>query len=787
MDNKSLYSGRFSEDMKNHSDDMWTIFENEFNEHFLGKCETTMALGNGYLGIRSVTEESYVNEKRNFFIAGTFNKADSEEVTELPNIPDVINMDIKLNGVTFNLDKGTQLEYQRTLNLQTGEMIRKIFWETEETGKVEIEFRRFASMHDKHLIGQRLSIFPLEKELSVTIQSGINGQVTNSGAQHFIEGVKRLYDKKIMHMAQKTCESKIDVILNTVHIAFLEDEKIESALRIHMDRRKIFGEFEMTIPVKTKYHFEKLTTVGTSRDIEFEGLSYEELHQQLLTSARETMNKGYIFLLNQSETAWRELLWGKSLIQLDSVNREDALAIKFAQYHLQIMTPVHDERMGIGAKGLTGEGYKGHSFWDTEIFILPYFLYTNPDIAKKLLKYRFNTLSGARKKAAENKYFGAMFPWESAWVDDGEVTPVWGAADIVTGKATKIWSGFIEQHNIADIAFAIWQYFVVTQDLEFMENYGYQILFETAIFWASRIEWNEIDQKYHINNVVGPDEYKEHVNDNAFTNYLVKLNFDLAIRYSKELAISNIDLYNQLDLKINLAQARIEWDDKVNKLFLPQVNEALILPQDSSFLSKQIIDLTKYKNQKYVGTIFQDYNLDQVNAIQVLKQSDVMMLFYLREELFSKEVKLANWNYYEPKTLHDSSLSLSTHSIIANDLDSKDLSYELFQKCRDIDFGSDKKSSDHGIHAAALGGMLQCVINGFGGVRILDNKLRIEPKLPKQWKKIVFSLFWRGDELKICIEHHMLTIENSTQKNKMIEFLSRGNTYILCEKINISY
>ncbi|KHF28388.1 Kojibiose phosphorylase [Anoxybacillus sp. BCO1] len=326
-------------------------------------------------------------------------------------------------------------------------------------------------------------------------------------------------------------------------------------------------------------------------------------------------------------------------ITIESENEFDQLAIRFAHYHLIIMTPAHDARFGVAAKGLTGEGYKGHSFWDTEIFILPFFTYTFPHIARSLLEYRYNTIEGARRKARANGYEGAMYPWESAFTGD-EVTPVWGAVDIVTGKATKIWSGFIEQHITSDIAFAVWQYYKVTGDEDFMKRCGYEMLFDTATFWASRLEWNEEKKQYHINDVIGPDEYKEHVNNNAFTNYMAHWNIETAIRYYERLKESDPALLDALHEKIGVHEAYKKWKEKVDLIYLPQPREEdLVIPQDDTYLTKQIIDLTKYKKQTRVGTIFEDYNLEQVNNIQVSKQADIMVLFYLLENKFSQEVK----------------------------------------------------------------------------------------------------------------------------------------------------
>ncbi|OGX79590.1 trehalase [Exiguobacterium sp. SH31] len=735
----------------------WLVSEDGFRPEWLGKGETVFSLGNGYMGLRSVTEEHYANETRNLFVAGTFNKFAANEVTELPNAADVLWMEFKLNGVRFDLTQGKIHAYRRTLNLKQAELIREVTWESPNGDVFELVFKRFVSMANLHSIAQRVSITPKQQTV-LALTSGINGQTTNSGVQHFLEGAKRLYDGRFMQQIQTTTESGIDFAFHSVH-HFMLNETIEPKSIIKMDRRKIFFDYsDMIIPQDETLTIEKYSTIFTSRDKELTVETTEELANHALNVTKEIEAMGYDRLLEEHIQTWNELVWEHAPIAIESNAMFDQLAIRFAQYHLAVMTPKHDNRMNVGAKGLSGEGYKGHTFWDTEIFILPYYTYTNPKIARSLLEYRYQSLSGAHRKAKENGYEGAMFPWESAWLDDGEVTPIWGAADIVTGEATKIWSGFIEQHITSDIAFAAWQYYHVTGDQDFMDRYGYELLIDTAKFWASRLEWDEETKRYEINEVVGPDEYKEHVDNNAFTNYTAHWNINKAIEYVELLRTDKPELFEQLNDKLDLETADERFRHVLDLIYLPQVREDGVLPQDDTYLQKEIIDLTKYKNQENVGSLFLDYNLEQVNEIQVSKQADVMILMYLLEDLFSADVKRANWNYYEPKTLHDSSLSLSTHSVLASDLGDQELAYDLFRRASEIDLGPNMKTSDAGIHAASLGGIWQAVVNGFGGVRMTGGKLRISPMLPKAWTSLTFSIDWQGETLDVKATQEKVTI-----------------------------
>lgn len=737
----------------------WIVSETRFNSDNLGKVEAIFTLGNGYLGIRSVTEEQYLGEVRNLFVAGTFNKFDDFEVTELPNAADILQLNITLNNEKFSLEKGRLKEYRRDLNLKNGELVRRVIWENTQGHEFLLIFSRFVSLKNLHLIGQKVEIIPLNCYAEIKIGSGINGQVTNSGAQHFHEGEKRIYDKKYIQLLQHTTESKIDFVINSAHNYFIDGEKVDVEHKMVIDRRKVFTEGTIFLTRNQALTFEKISSIHTSRDKEnIENYSLDNLRQKSLNDLKNESDMGYTALFSESRERWKNI-WNEIDIKIDSNNDFDQLAIRFALYHLIIMTPAHDNRFGVAAKGLSGEGYKGHSFWDTEIFILPFFSYTLPEIARNLLIYRYNTINGARNKARNNGYEGAMYPWESAFTGE-EVTPVWGGVDIVTGEATKIWSGFIEQHISSDIVFAVWQYYKLTNDQSFMDHYGYEIIFETATFWQSRLEWDKEKQRYHINNVIGPDEYKEHVNNNAFTNHMAHWNIEKAINYYNDLKESNRELWGKLNEKIKIEAMYLNWVDKIDKIYLPEPGKDMIIAQDDTYLSKKIIDLTKYKKQTHVGTIFEDFNLEQVNQIQVSKQADIMVLFYLLENRFSQEVKLANWNYYEPKTLHDSSLSFSTHSVLASDMGDSELAYDLFQKAASIDLGPNMKSSDHGIHAAAMGGVWQAVVNGFGGIRMIDGKLRVSPRLPMNWNMLEFKIFWKENHLLFNVSKNKITISN---------------------------
>lgn len=743
----------------------WIVSETRFSSDALGKCEAALALGNGYLGLRSAAEESYVGEKRNLFVSGTFNRAAENEVTELPNLADFTKMNIRIDGERFSLELGAAKEYSRQLNLKTAELSRDFEWQSPQGKKLRFQFKRFVSLDNLHLTAMKMTIQNLAGPVRISVDSGIDAQATNSGAQHFLEGERRVFDKRYIQLMQRTIESGIDVAVNAVHNIKVNGEEVSGEPDMDMQRRKVWLGYDFMLEPQATLEVEKLATVYTSRDKEFNTPHYDiqQLRERSLQDLKACADSGYASLFEVHRNTWQERVWDTYNLNIESDIPFDELALRFAIYHLTIMTPAHDERMGIAAKGLSGEGYKGHSFWDTEIFILPFFIYSNPAVAKSLLMYRYNGLSGAQKKAKENGYQGAMYPWEMAWPTDGEVTPVWGDIDIVTGARSKIWSGFIEQHISADIAFAVHQYVEVTGDQQFLEQFGYEMVFATADFWASRLEWDEAKMQYEITNVIGPDEYKEHVDNNAFTNYMAYFNLKLAMRYFEQLKEQKNALLKLPATEQNYQQ----WKSRAEKLYLPKPRaHDSVIPQDDTYLDLVEVDLAKYRKQQTPRTIYRDFNAEQINGIQVSKQADTLVLLYLMEQTFlqtdkrfQESVKRANFLYYEPRTLHDSSLSLATHAILANDLGYSDLAYSLFKQASEIDLGPKMDSSDDGIHAASIGGIWKSAVFGFAGVRLVNGNLRINPKLPKHWSRMKFTIYWRGQAVHLDITQQALVIQ----------------------------
>lgn len=749
------------------NDNNWILETNQFVKN-KNRLESIMFQGNGYFGIRAASEEKQLNEKRDMFVSGTFD-ALPEEVTELPNLPDLLNMEIKVDGQSFSLHDGKIKNYRKYLNMKNGELVREFDWIIHHK---HLSFRhsRFVSMSDVHLFVSKVEIISKKDDINLAVRSGIDGQETNSGAQHMIEGERRFFDGRYLQLTEQTQQSKINFAFNVRNMIYIDEVLLNIKPYVKMNRRQIFANYELSLRPGQRFTLVKYANVFTDMD---QGVESENLSEISINNLKRNSLLNYTELVNRTARAWNNKVWKQSFVKIDAVDNHAQIAVNFARYQLAANTPL-DSRMNIGAKGITGEGYKGHTFWDTEIFMLPYYTFTMPEIARNLLKYRYLGLEAAHKKAELNGYVGAQFPWEAASPSDGEATPLWASTDIVTGKPMKVWSGFIEQHVTSDIVYAINQYLTVSGDQEFADKMGYEIMLDAAKFWSSRLEYDQDHDRYEITNVIGPDEYKEHIDNNAFTNYMAYWCIQKAIMITKLLRSEKPEVYALLDAKLDLHSEYLDWLSKIYKIYLPQPDKNGVLPQDDTYLKKPIIDVSKYQSNEGTSNIFKDFNLNQVNQLQVTKQADVLLLLYLFDDLFDDGIKQANWDYYVPKTTHDSSLSTSIHAILANDFKLDDQAYDFFEQTCEIDLGIHGGKSEKGLHLAGLGGIWNMVVQGFGGVRIVDGKLRIEPHLPESWNSLQYEINWQRNLVQVTATKEGMKL---AVIGPGIDFLSHGQLY----------
>ncbi|WP_347553129.1 glycosyl hydrolase family 65 protein (plasmid) [Pseudalkalibacillus hwajinpoensis] len=731
------------------------LSEDYFDLKKINKYATLMTLGNGYMGVRGTQEEKYPSQKRGFYVAGIYNNASIDEPEELVNLPDVMGIEIEVDGEMFSHMSGKTISYDRTLHLDQGEITKDIVWEREDGLRLHFSFRRMVAKHDLHVLASKVTIISLNREATIKTRTGIDGQQTNFGRQHLLEEHLQVHEEKYMQGIYKTTNSYQTIALFTT-CNYSKGCQVD----FYAKNRQILSESTTLLKEKKSFSIEKLSAIYTSIDSEL-----DQLGDVGLSKVKELSQKGYNHVLHLSEAKWKEY-WEDSRIEIGSPNLMDQQAIDFALYHLEIMVPKHNNNLSVAAKALTGEGYKGHVFWDTEVFIMPYYLYNEPHVAKQLLQYRYKRLPQALERAKENGYEGAQFPWESARTGMEE-TPTYAAINIKTGKRQKVASALSEHHIVADIAYAVIQYYNVTQDQEFMLNEGLKMLKETSKFWLSRT--SERNGQLHILNVIGPDEYTEFVDNNAYTNYMA--------HYTVERTLHYMEVFNFVEEAF-----QTKAKEFLNRLYLPKVNSNDLIPQDDTFLQKPVIDLKKYKAKQGSQSILLDYSRDEVNDMQILKQADVVMLFYLLPHLFSEEVVQKNFTYYEDKTIHDSSLSKAIHSILAMRFEEKDMAYKLFQEACLIDLGSNPHSSDEGIHAASLGSIWLAVFS-FLNVSFKNERISIQPKIPKEWTYFKCPLYYRGRKIVVTVEAGKLFIQKIKGEAIFIEVSSKS--YHLIDRLQI--
>ena len=465
---------------------------------------------------------------------------------------------------------------------------------------------------------------------------------------------------------------------------------------------------------------------------------------------------GWRDLLTRHETAWAHR-WSSSDIDLKG-DAAAQKALRFAIYHLNSAANPDDPRVSIGARALTGADYRGHVFWDTEIFLLPFYIVTWPEAARSLLMYRFHTLNGARAKAADRGWRGAFYAWEST--DTGlETTPEQAVGP--DRQIVDILTGVQEQHISADVAYAVWQYWQATGDDEFLIEAGAEILLETARFWASRAQ-PEADGLHHIRNVIGPDEYHENIDDNAFTNVMARWNIRRALDVAGLLRQRWPDRWSALSSHLDLNEAELKrWSDVAETLATGLDPATGLYEQFAGYFDLEDVDLSAYAGR----TVPMDVILgrERTQQSQVVKQADVVALLALLPGEFNAGADLKNFRYYEPRCGHGSSLSTAMHGLVAARLGDVERALDYFHRTAAIDLIDTKSAIGGGVHIAAQGGLWMMSVFGFAGLALRSDGLALAPQLPASWTSLSFSLQWRNRSLAIRIDQTNRTLEVSLE------------------------
>ena len=705
--------------------DHWRVVEHTFNPEKQHHSETIFTIGNGYLSTRGAFEEGFPGDSRATFIHGVFDDV-PVVFTELANAPDWLPIHVYLNGQRFSQDLGVIERFERQLDLRAGVVSRTVRWRSPSGDGATLVFERFASLADEHLLCIRCQVIP-EFNGTVEIRAALNGNTDNEGFAHW-HWLGQGEEDGVYYLHNKTRSTEIELALAMRFTSRSVASQIDywDAQNVPTMRMSFAVTRGEVITV------EKLVGIATSRDTS---------HPVELALERARAVSDWETALQAHQQAWdRE--WERCDVQIEG-DDEAQLAIRFNLFQLLIAAPRHDHRVNIGAKTLSGFGYRGHSFWDTEIFMLPLFIYTSPEIARNLLDYRYERLPGARLKAQVNGFQGAQFPWESA--DTGaEVTPTWVPHYADRTKLIRIWTGDIEIHISADVAYATHLYWTITGDDDWFIARGAELILDTAKFWASRAEWDQEKGNYEFTDVIGPDEYHDHVDNNFYTNRMARWNIETALEILEWLnghaPAKAEELVQRLELRPELLS---QWIKVLTNIYLPIRADGLI-EQFEGYFQRRDVSLPSLEPRSISVQML--FGIEGCNETQVIKQPDVLMLQYLLRDEFTEEQVHINYDYYTARTdhTHGSSLGPSIQAIMACEVGKPEDAYEHFIRAVRADLRDVRHNASDGIHGASAGGTWQAVVFGFGGLRMRPEGWTTQPRLPRHWKRLSFSFIHRG-------------------------------------------
>ncbi len=713
-------------------DAAWTIVESGFDMAREHEIESLLAIANGYVGVRGSIAEGSAVSRPATFLAGVFEQSsDVSPVPELVIAPDWGRLRFTIEGELFSAASTAMHHHHRTLDMRRGVLLREGIAIGDGGHATEIRTLHAASMAARHLLIEFVEIVPRNFSGTVQIDAILSGDVrSESGGVHWNRFEPR--DCRQGPMLVGMTRAGFQLALTSHTNAVSGPDSI-------MNCRREFGptsameRCELHVRLGERSILHRIVGMYSSRD---EGDPVIRAESLELEVARVSSME----LLDEHAAAW-ETRWQRADIEIDGAPKIER-ALRFGMYHLLGAVHPTDPRTSIGARALSGQAYRGHVFWDTEIFMLPFYTHVWPEAARTLLRYRHRTLDGARRKARGQNYQGALFAWESADTGDETTPPM-----VLTpyGEIIPILSGIEEHHISADVAYAIWAYTRATGDDEFLADEGAEILIETARFWASRAQ-SKKDGSFHVERIIGPDEYHESVDDNAFTNYMAKKNLLVAAAVARQIGRPKAATLGVTPDEIT------EWENIAQRMYLGVDENARVIEQHKGFFQLEQVDLSAFAPRSAPMDVL--LGRERIQASQVVKQADVVQLIALLWDEIDPVLRRKSFLYYEPRTAHGSSLSPGVHAWIAARLGLSDLANRYLEQTADIDLGNNMGNSAGGVHAAAMGSLWQAVVFGVAGLRQeLDNpeRLLVEPNLLPGMRRVSLPFMLRGRSLELHV------------------------------------
>ncbi len=748
--------------------DPWRLVERRYSTEDLGVTETLFALGNGFIGMRANPEEGREAHSHGTFLNGfheTWRISHAEaaygfaEIGQtIVNVPDAKLIKLYVDDEPLLLASADLEHYERTLDFRSGKLIRDLLWRTPAGKRVLVRSERMVSFEHRHLAVLTFEVTLLDDSAPVVISSQlINRQ--DGQDEYYVEDAAlgegqdprraRRFDHRVLqprvqrrdgddvvlgfrctnsgmtmaasyrHLFETTCEHLVDTVVS--------DDQAKTVFTV---------EGQVGKPIR----IEKLVSYHSST-----GVPAAELADRCQRTLSRAARTGLAALQREQEE-WLESYWQHSDIEIEG---DDAAqqAMRWNLFQLA-QASARTQEQGIAAKGVTADGYEGHYFWDTEVYVVPFLSYTQPETARKLLRFRWKMLDAARKRARMLSQRGALFPWRTI---NGEEASAYYAA------------GTAQYHINAAVAYAIKRYCDATNDWGFLATEGAEILVETARLWEDLgFYGHNGDRSFHIHGVTGPDEYTTVKNNNTYTNIMARFNMRFAANVCSVIHDRYPDRWDDLVRTTGVDHAEIDgWNRAADAMFIPYDEELGINPQDDAFLSLEPWDFANTPEDKY--PLLLNFHPLVIYRFQVLKQADVVLANFLRSSHFSLEQKRRNFDYYDPITTGDSSLSACVQSIMAAEVGHHDLALEYFRSSLFVDLVDTHRNAADGVHVANAGGGWAGAVYGFAGfydhgMESTDPGIEFDPRLPQSWDRLAFNLYRHGTHIHVELTKDRLTI-----------------------------
>jgi alpha,alpha-trehalose phosphorylase len=738
----------------------WKMVETRFYPRYLPQAETIFSLGNGYLGMRGNFEEGRPGFQSGTFVNGFYESwpiVYGEEAygfaktgQTIVNVPDGKIIKLYVDDEPLFLPTADLLEFERSLDLKAGTLDRRLVWETPAGKRVLVESRRLVSFQHRHLAAISYRVTVLNARAPVIISSQLINMDIRQTEEFDPRKARGFEERPLVSQGSYANDQRLVLSFVTrnskMTLACGAEHQIETECP-YLCQTECSGDigkvvFSVDALPGEPVHITKYLTYHTSR-----GAPPRELADRAERTLDRAVRQGFDELV-KGQREYLDDFWRRSDVQiegdpayLDRPQGEFQQAIRWNLF--QILQAVgRAEGVGVPAKGLTGQTYEGHYFWDTEIYVLPFLIYTAPRIARNLLRFRHSMLDKARDRARELKEKGALFPWRTI---NGEEASAYYAA------------GTAQYHINADIMYALKKYVDATADTEFLFDEGAEMLVETARMWFDLGFFSpRKGDRFTIHAVTGPDEYTTVVDNNTYTNLMARLNLRYAAATVEGLRSQQPDSYQALRHRTGLQESEpAEWRRAADHMHIPSDDEMGIHLQDSRFLEREIWDFENTPAENY--PLLLHYHPLTIYRHQVIKQADIVLAMFLLGDEFSEDAKRRNFDYYDPLTTGDSSLSACIQSIVAAEIGYMDKAVEYGRYALLMDLADVGQNVKDGCHIASMGGTWMVLVYGFAGMRDYDGHLSFRPRLPDELKALRFPLSIQGRTLDVAVDRESAT------------------------------